>query len=281
MRAGFDGPMPPDPSGASTRTSTTSSRGALRAVALPTEHGGWSLTLEPVLLGLLVAWSWPGLAIGAAAMLAFVARTPVKVVLVDRWRGRWLPRSRLATMVGLIEITLLVLLVTLAWRSASHSFWVPAAVAAPLIALELWYDMRSRSRRLVPELAGAVGIGSVAAVIARAAGEDLSAAVGLWVVLAARSVAAIPFVRVQVARLRHPSAATWPSDVSQIGALLVAALAWLLDVLPGASAVVLAVIGVVHVSASRRPVPKIAVVGIQQMVLGLVLIVVTALTYTG
>lgn len=34
-------------------------RSTLRAVAIPTEHGGWSLTLEPVLLGLLVAWLGP------------------------------------------------------------------------------------------------------------------------------------------------------------------------------------------------------------------------------
>jgi hypothetical protein len=50
-------------------------RSTLRAVAVPTEHGGWSLTLEPVLLGLMVAWSWPGLSLGVAAMLAFLART--------------------------------------------------------------------------------------------------------------------------------------------------------------------------------------------------------------
>ena len=67
-----------------------------RQVAVPSEHGGWSLTAEPVVLGLVVAWSWPGLALGLAAMLAFVARTPVKFVLVDRWRHRWLDRSRLA-----------------------------------------------------------------------------------------------------------------------------------------------------------------------------------------
>ncbi|MGI9616377.1 MAG: YwiC-like family protein, partial [Acidimicrobiales bacterium] len=71
-----------------------------RQVAVPTEHGGWSLTAEPVLLGLLVAWSWPGLALGLAAMLAFVARTPLKVVLVDRWRNRWLDRSRVAAAIA-------------------------------------------------------------------------------------------------------------------------------------------------------------------------------------
>ena len=42
---------------------------------------------------------------------------------------------------------------------------VPLAVAAPLFAVELWFDARSRGRRLVPALCGAVGISAVVAVI--------------------------------------------------------------------------------------------------------------------
>ena len=52
-------------------------------VVLPAEHGGWGLTLEPVLLGLLAAWSVAGLCLGVAAMLAFLVRTPLKLAAVD------------------------------------------------------------------------------------------------------------------------------------------------------------------------------------------------------
>ena len=67
-----------------------------RAVAIPSEHGGWGLTLEPALLGLLVAPSIAGAAIGLAAFLAFLVRTPLKTVLVDRVRHRELDRDRVA-----------------------------------------------------------------------------------------------------------------------------------------------------------------------------------------
>ena len=40
-----------------------------RAVGVPSEHGGWGLTLEPVLLGLLVGFSGAGVAIGTATFL--------------------------------------------------------------------------------------------------------------------------------------------------------------------------------------------------------------------
>ena len=70
-------------------------RSTLRTVALPSEHGGWGLTLEPVLLGLLVAHSVSALCIGLAAVLAFLARTPLKLAVVDARRGRTLERLSL------------------------------------------------------------------------------------------------------------------------------------------------------------------------------------------
>jgi hypothetical protein len=56
----------------------------LRSVALPAEHGGRSLTLEPGLLGLLIAPGPAGVCIAAGAMVAFLVRTPLKVVAIDR-----------------------------------------------------------------------------------------------------------------------------------------------------------------------------------------------------
>src|SRR5262245_5381791 len=72
-------------------------RGALvRSVALPSEHGGWSFLLEPVLLGLLVAFSWPGVLLAVAALGAFLAHQPLKTAIKDVRAGRNAPRTVLA-----------------------------------------------------------------------------------------------------------------------------------------------------------------------------------------
>ncbi len=249
---------------------------SLRRVGLPSEHGGWSLTAEPIVLGLVVAWSWPGMALGAAALLAFVARTPLKVVLVDRWRDRWLDRTSVAARLVVLELTLIGVLGALAVAGAEHHFWVPLAVAAPLVALELWYDMRSRSRRLVPELAGTVGIGSVAAAIALADGEGWRLSVGLWCVVAARSIAAIPHVRTQLDRVHHRPARQWESDVAQVAAVAVVLLAWLLDAIPLAPVLAMAAVAAVGVVAVRAPPRPAVVIGVQQMVLGAAVVAITA-----
>ncbi len=256
---------------------TTETSDRLRAVAMPTEHGGWSFALEPGLLGLLAVFSSAGLALAAAALLAFVARTPLKIVLVDRWRGRRLPRSVLAARILFVELFLLAVLVAIAVATAQAAFWWPLAVAAPLILVELWHDMRSRSRRLVPELAGAIGIGSVAAAIALAGGEGSGLALGLWIVIGSRSGSAIPLVRVQLLRSKAQDHRLWHSDLGQVIALSVVALGWQGGIVPISAVIAIAATVVFGFVAVRRPPVRAAVIGAQEVVVGLTVVLATGL----
>jgi YwiC-like protein len=254
-----------------------SPRAVLRAVALPTEHGGWALTLEPVVLGLLVAPSGASVALGLAALVAFVARTPTKIVLVDRWRRRHLARTRVATGVAAVELVVLTALLAVAWSTATAPFWVPLACAVPLVTLEVWFDMRSRSRRLVPELAGTIGIGSVAAAIVLAHGDSPSIAAAAWTVVAARAIASVPFVRLQLQRAKHQPHRRWAVDLTQLGAFAFAALASIRGWLPPVAALAIAALVAAQLVLARVPPPKAPVLGAQQVVLGLTVVLVAAL----
>jgi len=257
-------------------TVTPERRSTLRSVAVPTEHGGWGLTLEPALLGLLVAPGWPGACLAVAALLGFMARTPLKVVLVDRRRDRWLHRTRTAAVVAGVELALICVLAGAAWLRADAPFWWPLAIAAPLVAVGLWFDMRSRSRRLAPELAGAVGISAVAAMIVLADGGDTRLAVGLWLIPAARALTAIPAVRAVVARVHGRTVDRSAATVGDVGALLLAGSAVIAE--PSLAAGAVAVLGVVVVQRlwARRPPARIAVLGIRQMLVGLAVVIITA-----
>lgn len=251
------------------------SRATWRAVAIPDEHGGWGLTAEPALLGILVAPSWAGAALVAAAFVAFVVRTPLKIVLVDRWRHRWLPRSRVAAGFAAVELVLLAGLAAVAAGLAGWSWLVPVAVALPLVGIELWFDMRSRSRRLLPELCGAVGIAAVAASVATAGGADAWLAVALWIVLAARAVASIPFVRVQIARLRHGTGPVAVSDRAQVAGVAVAAVAVAVEPAVAAGAIAVALLAVAQAVWVRRPPVPAKVLGLRQLALGLAVVAIT------
>jgi hypothetical protein len=252
-------------------------RAVWRAVAVPAEHGGWGLTLEPVLLGLLVARSWAGLSLGLAAFLAFLVRTPLKLVLVDRFRERWLPRTAVAARIAACELMVLAALVAVAAWRAGWAWGTPLLAAAPLVAVELWFGMRSRGRRLLPELCGAAGAASVAAAIVWAGGSRPALAIACWLILAARSVGAIPFVRVQIVRMRRGSATLWHGDAAQLAAVGIGGVAIAVShrVLVGAVAVL--VVGVLHSIWLRRPLVPVKVLGLRQMALGLVVVGATAL----
>jgi hypothetical protein len=257
---------------------TSTERSLWRSVAIPTEHGGWGLTLEPVLLGLLIAFSWPGLAIGLAAFIAFLVRTPLKLALVDRRRNRALPRTRLATRIAAVELAALGLLGGVALWSAGADWLVPVLIAVPLVTVELWFDIRSRSRRLIPELAGAVGIAAVAAAITVAGGEGWRLAIAVWMVLAARAVASIPYVRTQIVRTRRGPTALGSTDLFQLAGVALAFAAVAVDSRVLAGAIAVAAFAVAQSVAVRREnIPAVKVIGIRQMVGGLAVAAATAI----
>ena len=171
----------------------------IRPLIVPAEHGGWSFVLEPVVLGLLVAPSWPGVLLGLAAFALFLGRQPLKLGLADRASGRPYPRTLVALRLAAVIIAAAILLGALAWSTSPYAWWAPVVAALPFAAAQLVYDVRREGRGLVPELAGPVAAAASAPAIAAAGGWPAAAWLALWVLMAARGVAAIAYVR---ARLR-------------------------------------------------------------------------------
>jgi hypothetical protein len=261
---------------ASGEHAAASDRSTWRKVGLPSEHGGWGLTLEPALLGLLVAPTWPGAAIGLAALMAFLARTPAKLVMVDLVRRRRLPRTTRAATLAAVEVTMIVVLGAGAIMAAGWWWTLPVALGMPLLLVELWYDARSRGRRLVPELAGAIGIAATAAAIVVADERPWRIGFALWAILAGRALVSIPFIRSQILRLRRGTPMP-PTTVALqcVGVLVaIAAGAVVPAVLIGTAGVF--VIAALQAMSVRQAVPPPKVLGMRQLVFGLALSIATA-----
>lgn len=259
--------------------SAPTTRIPLRTVALPNEHGGWGFTLEPILLGLLVAPGWAGTGLALFALAAFFTRHPLKLWLADLRRGKTFPRTLLARRFALIYAAVGSLGLALALSLTQRPFWIPLLAAAPLIALQLWFDARQQSRQLLPELSGAVAMGAVATGIALANGQSVGVALGLWLVLAARAVGAILYARIQVRRARsepvNPASAYWV----QAALLAVSGIAVWAGLVPPTGWIAVALLLPLSVYSFGRPPVPARVVGWTQMVLGLVTVVLTALGY--
>lgn len=174
----------------------------LRTVALPVEHGGWGLLFEPIALGLLLAPSWAGLFLSLAATGAFLSRHPLRLVIADQKRGRRFPRTAMAERFVMLYGAVAGLSLILALETAvSFDFLLPVLIALPFALVQIGYDAAARGRSLIPELAGSVAMAATAAAVALAAGWPRPAALALWVVLGARVIPAIMYVRARLAVL--------------------------------------------------------------------------------
>jgi hypothetical protein len=170
------------------------------------EHGGWDLLFEPIVLGLLLAPSLAGLCVSVGAMGAFLAWHPFKLAVGDWRHGRRWSRTTLAEGFVVLYVCFAALGLFAALKIADRSFLLPLLIAAPIASVQLLYDSVGRSRTLMAELAGSISIGAVATAIAIAGGWPRPAAFGLWVILAARTVQTILYLRARLRLLHRKSA---------------------------------------------------------------------------
>lgn len=129
----------------------------------------------------------------------------------------------------------------------------------------------------MPELAGTIGVGAMAAAIALAGGAATAVAVSLWSVAGARAVAAIPFVRLQLRRLKSQSHNRLASDLAQGVALLIVFIAATVSDAPVAAVIVIAIMALVHITMASLAPPSVPVLGAGQVVIGLTVVLTSAL----
>jgi uncharacterized membrane protein YecN with MAPEG domain len=253
-------------------TASQSRRPNLRPVALPAEHGGWGFLLEPLLLGLLVAPSLGGACLALAAIGAFLVHQPLKILVGDRRRGQ-----RFALLYA--AIATLGLLGALALSGPAPL--VPILLAVPLAMVLLVYDVQNESRHWLPELAAPLALGSTSTAIALAGGWPAGPAIVLWIILAARAVPSILYVRTRIRLGKNQPATPARAIAAQgIGLVLVAGLA-LANRAPWLAAIamlILLVRAAWGLSLFRRSVPA-KVVGFQEIAYGLLTVLLTAVGF--
>jgi hypothetical protein len=214
-------------------------------IVLPGEHGSWSLTLTPFLIGAGVAGRlnaplWLCL---LAAFSLFLARGPVSLWLrVRRGRGRrddgpaaafWS-----AVLLGVAGLSGLGLILLGRWQV----LWL-AIPALGVLGITLLIAARRGPRQLASELVGAVGLalGAPAALIA-ASGAISPLAGVLWLLCALHNLIGVLYVRYRI-DLNH-GRATRRAGLAMVAAhgagLVLVLIAWRAGWLPGVTVVALA-----------------------------------------
>lgn len=180
-----------NPPQASLRTTAPRAAPDWRDLVVPKEHGSWSLALEPLALGLLVAPSDGGALLAGAVAAGFFVRRPLKAAVRDaRPERRAAARRPLAVCVGVAGAFFAGALVL--GGAAWLSWLVPSVVAG---AIFLRFDLRNAGREEAAEIAGAAAFAFVPAALAAIAGRPAGAAMALALTMAGRAVPTVMLVR--------------------------------------------------------------------------------------
>jgi hypothetical protein len=166
----------------------------IRDVLLPREHGGWSMALEPVVLGLLVAPSWPGAALAGAVLAAFLARRPLQLVA---GAGRPVNDPRRRPAMGALGLCGLI---AIGFALVAAGFGDPRAYrllafALPPGALFCWLDLQGDARTASAEFAGTIAFALLPAGFVVGAGGRTGPGLALAAAMAARSLPAVLTIR--------------------------------------------------------------------------------------
>jgi hypothetical protein len=167
----------------------------VKAIALPIEHGSWGFVFEPLLAGLLIAFSPSALWIALLVVGAFLTRQPLKVLLNDWQAKRNLPQTPVVRKFLLVYGAIFTVGLSGSLYFVPKFSLLPFLFILPLAACQLYFDASRKSRELLPELTGAIAISSSVAVIALAGGWNFATATALWAIFAARLIPSILYVR--------------------------------------------------------------------------------------
>lgn len=158
---------------------------------MPKEHGSWSLALEPVVFGLLVAPSVAGLALAAAVLAAFFSRRPLKIAVRDARSERRSAARGAVLACALAAAAGFLIAVSLA--GFEWCVWlIPSALLGTLF---LSFDLRNSGREEAAEIAGSAAFAALPAALAIIGGREPVVALAVAVLMIGRAVPTVCCVR--------------------------------------------------------------------------------------
>lgn len=253
----------------------------IRSVALPSEHGGWGFLFEPILLGLCTAFTLNGLILAGAVICIFLIHQPLKTAIKDHLKSRRPARTIWAERFVIGYGVVGGLFMFLVLNSAGTAFLLPFMLAVPLLLIQLIYDSRNQSRALIPEIFGAIALGSTASAIALLDGWPLESALVLWLLLGLRTIPAIIYVRARLKLEHRNPVSPVPTWLTHIAAVFIGLMLRAAGLAPSTAVVAYLILqarAMLGLSAYRKP-RKAKHIGFMELGYGLLTVFLLAVGY--
>ena len=242
-----------------------------RELVWPREHGSWSLALEPVALGLLVAPSAAGACLAGAVLAAFFARRPLRTAVGDATPARCI--EALGPLAALVAVAFAAILGVIAVSGVAWMAWlVPAAIAG---AAFLYFDLRSEGRAEAAEVAGAAAFAFLPAAFVALAHGGAAKSLAVALLMLGCAVPAVLTVRAALRAAKTGVLRRAPALATSAIALAAAAILARENLAPLAALVLLAILALrtLALLVWPRPAWRARTLGMIEAALGVVFVV--------
>jgi len=246
-----------------------------RQLVMPKEHGSWSLAFEPAAVGLCCAPSLGGVGLAIAIAAGFFARRPLRTMFRDpRETRRRQARQAVATCAGVAGLGVVGAMVL---AGGGWLVWLlPAVVCGGIFAA---FDLRNEGRQEGAEIAGALAFASLPAAFGALALFSPARAAALGLIMIARAVPTVVFVRAAVRGRKLNQVNLLPAAVAATAAVLLA-FALAARGLAPAAAVVAMVFFLGRISlVAFRPTMRAKQLGIFEAVAGIGFVITLGVTW--
>ena len=249
-----------------------------RELAMPKEHGSWSLALEPLMFGLIATPSIGGGWLALAVVAGFFARRPMRIAYRDKDAARRLDAFAVLVVCSLCALFAFAMAMHVA--GTSWLWWLaPSAIAGGVFVT---FDLRNGGREEVAEIAGSSAFAFLPAALAALNGVDSRIAFALAVVMCGRAVPTVLCVRAALRGAKTGIRRPVPALVAA-SAAVVASIELVRHELAPVMAVVALVVLMVRaivLLAYPRPPLRARTIGMIEAVLGVVFVIAVACSWS-
>ncbi len=175
----------------------------IRQIALPTEHGSWGFVLEPLILSLLVAYSFPGLILGFCTFFMFLSHQPLKNILKRKKQSSYNKASFI--VLGIYSL-FIVSLFAIVFFQVSIDTLIPFGAAVVIMMIYITSLYLKKNRELISELSAPISISLITLSIVLFAEWRLINVLVFFFILLARSIPTTFYVHAKLLMIKKKPA---------------------------------------------------------------------------
>lgn len=181
--------------------------------AFPKEHGSWGLTYEPLLLAVIVAYSFAGLMTALAAFVIFLSHQPVRILLNKNITGEIKKHALLPLTVYSITVFLLFYF---AFTNGKIENFIPFFAGIFLMLVFLVIETLGYGRNLAAEFIAPSAFGFIALTITLLGEFEFYSALGVLSLIYSRSITTIFYVHEKLLLQKGNKISKLPTRLSEL-----------------------------------------------------------------